>query len=61
MKWERTAFKHEEIARICKKELDEAGIRTDFYTVDRYYYVGWCPMGKEQKKQAIEIIIGHIE
>lgn len=62
MEWKNTAFKFRETAELCKKELDEAGIRTDFYIIgDGYYYIGWCPVGRAQTQKAIEIVTSHID
>lgn len=62
MKWHRTAFKFEAIAKLMQEELEDEGIRTDFFTTgDGYYYVGWCPVGKEQYQKALEIVSSHID
>ncbi len=62
MKWENTAFKFKDIAELTKKELDEAGIKTDLYiTGDGYWYVGWLAVGEEQMRKALEIITTHID
>lgn len=61
MKWKNTAFKYEDIARLCQRELSAAGIRTDFFIVGNgYYYVAWCPVGEAQYNTALKIITSHI-
>lgn len=62
MEWHNTAFKFEDSAKLCKKELDEAGIKTDYYIIgDGYYYIGWMPIGKEQFEIGLKIIVAHID
>ncbi len=62
MEWHNTAFKFKEIAELTKRELDEAGIKTDLYiTGDAYWYVAWMPIGREQYNEALKIIAAHID
>ena len=63
MKWHNTAFKFKDIAEQTKKEMDEAGIKTDFFRTgdDDYWYVGWCPIGEAQYRKALKIITQHID
>lgn len=62
MKWHNTAFKFKEIAELTKKELDDAGIKTDLYTAgDGYWYVAWMPIGGEQYNEALKIVTAHID
>lgn len=62
MKWRNTAFKCKSIAELTKKELDEAGIKTDlFITGDGYWYVGWLAVGEVQIQKALDIITSHID
>ena len=62
MKWKNTAFKFKDIADLTKKELDEAGIKTDavFHTGEGYWYVPWMVMSEEQEQIALHIICQHI-
>lgn len=63
MKWKNTAFKFKDIAELTKRELDEAGIKTDLFRTgdDDYWYVGWLAIGEAQNRKALEIITQHID
>ena len=56
MKWKSVSSKSEKIARACQQELDQAGIRTDFFTVGDYFYVGYAVAGKEQSAESLRIV-----
>lgn len=61
MKWKNTRFQYQDIAELCHKELDEAGIRVGkIFLDDGYYYVPWMPMSQSQYETAIQIVCDHI-
>lgn len=64
MKWHDTAFKFRDIAELCKKHLEEGGIKTGeiFRTGENdYWYVPWQPRSKAEYNLACSIVAEHID
>lgn len=64
MSWHFAAFKFLFRAELCKKHLEEAGIKTDsiFRTGDNdYWYVPWQPMNEEEYHLACAVVAEHID
>lgn len=65
MKWRNTAFKFLFRAELCKKSLEEAGIKTDsiFCTGggDNYWYVPWQPRSEKEYHLACAVVAEHID
>lgn len=65
MSWRFAAFKFLFRAELCKKSLEEAGIKTDniFRTGggDDYWYVPWQPRSKKEYQNACQVIAQHID
>ncbi len=62
MSWRFAAFKFLFRAELCKKSLEEAGIKTDsiFRTGgDDYWYVPWQPMNEEEYNTACVVVFYH--
>lgn len=62
MKWQNAKFQYEDIAKLFKKDLEEAGIKTGeiFIVGDGRYYVPYLPIGEKQKEQALLILESHL-
>ena len=60
MSWRFAAFKFLFRAELCKKSLEEAGIKTDsiFRTGggDDYWYAPWQPMNEEEYNTACVVV-----
>nr|DAO61359.1 MAG TPA: hypothetical protein [Caudoviricetes sp.] len=65
MSWRFAAFKFLFRAELCKKSLEEAGIKTDsiFRTGggDDYWYVPWQPRSKAEYYLACAVVAEHID
>lgn len=65
MSWRFAAFKFLFRAELCKKSLEEAGIKTDniFRTGggDDYWYVPWQPRSKAEYNLACSVVAEHID
>lgn len=64
MKWRDTAFKFRYNAELCKRHLEEEGIKTDniFRTgEDDYWYVPWQPRSKAEYYLACAVVAEHID
>lgn len=64
MKWRNTAFKFRDIAELCKKHLEEEGIKTGeiFRTGENdYWYVPWQPRSKAEYHLACSVVAEHID
>jgi hypothetical protein len=64
MSWRFAAFKFLFRAELCKKSLEEAGIKTDsiFRTgEDDYWYVPWQPRSKAEYYLACAVVAEHID
>lgn len=61
MKWINTAFQFKDIAELCRKELDEAGIKVgQIFLDDGRYYVPWMPMSQSEYEAGVQIVCEHI-
>ena len=56
-------FKFRDIAELTRKELLQAGIQTSkvYHTGEGKYFIDYFPMGEEQERIAIHIIVQHID
>lgn len=64
MGWRFAAFKFLFRAELCKKSLEEAGIKTDsiFRTGDNdYWYVPWQPRSEKEYHLACAVVAEHID
>ena len=65
MSWHFAAFKFLHNAILCKKHLEEEGIKTDsmFCTGggDSYWYVPWQPRSKAEYNLACSVVAQHID
>lgn len=64
MSWRFAAFKFLFRAELCKKSLEEAGIKTDsiFRTGENdYWYVPWQPRSKTEHHLACSVVAEHID
>lgn len=64
MSWRFAAFKFLFRAELCKKSLEEAGIKTDsiFRTGENdYWYVPWQPRSKAEYNLACSVVAEHID
>lgn len=64
MSWRFAAFKFLFRAELCKKNLEEAGIKTDniFRTGDNdYWYVPWQPRSEKEYQTACRVVAQHID
>lgn len=60
MKWINTAFQFKNIAELCRKEMTEAGLKTDLFFNDEKWYVAWMPMSKSDYETGVKILCNHI-
>lgn len=64
MSWRFAAFKFLFRAELCKKSLEEAGIKTDsiFRTGENdYWYVPWQPRSEKEYQTACHVVAQHID
>lgn len=64
MSWRVTAFKFLFHAELCKKHLEEAGIKTGeiFRTGENdYWYVPWQPRSEKEYQTACHVVAQHID